>query len=499
MKQLITRPAIAAASAWTTVYLVLCATGQRFSTQFLDIAWQLIPTDTLRANPLGSVWYLHIQPPMWNLIVGAVLAWSPAPDAISLQVLQFGFAVLGVALLASLLARLFRRRWIGVVLATATMLDPQVLAGAFTPTYELPTTCGLIAVLWLVVVRPRSPRFTLISLTIVGTAIVMTRTIFHPVWLVLLLGSTWWALRRSVDRRTIAVTVAIPLVLVGGWMVKNQVMYNRATLSSWFGMNLQRAVVPIATDAQLTAWAAEGHISEITAAFPNGFVSFSGYEPYVGECMPRHSNPAAANTTRAGPDGPPNFNAECFLPIYDIAGNDARWVIIHHPSLYLEGRWWAIRAWIAEAPPPLTPTSGLYDAMWRAYRIAEIGVPTTIPSVRWLGLPFGALDNPTHLSVIQGLTTLLVIGAAAWAVWRRLRRRAPTPWTLVEVVAGLIVGWNLVVGVLFELGEQFRFRATTDPITMSIGIWLAWRLIRHVRNDRAAPAAPAAAPELVGS
>ncbi|MGZ7087729.1 MAG: hypothetical protein ACXVIH_15475, partial [Ilumatobacteraceae bacterium] len=205
MKQLITRPAIAAASAWTTVYLVLCATGQRFSTQFLDIAWQLIPTDTLRANPLGSVWYLHIQPPMWNLIVGAVLAWSPAPDAISLQVLQFGFAVLGVALLASLLARLFRRRWIGVVLATATMLDPQVLAGAFTPTYELPTTCGLIAVLWLVVVRPRSPRFTLISLTIVGTAIVMTRTIFHPVWLVLLLGSTWWALRRSVDRRTIAV------------------------------------------------------------------------------------------------------------------------------------------------------------------------------------------------------------------------------------------------------------------------------------------------------
>ena len=487
MKQLIAGPAAAAACAWTTVYLLLCATGQRFSTQFLDIAWQLIPTDMLRADPLGSVWYLHIQPPIWNLTVGAVLAWSPAPDAISLQVLQFGFGVLSVALLASLLARLFERRWIGVVLATLTMLDPQVLAGAFTPTYELATTCGLIAVLWLAVVRPRSPRFSLVSLAAVGTAIVLTRTIFHPVWLILLLGTSWWAVRRSVDRRTIAMTVAIPLVLVGGWMVKNEVMFSRLTLSSWFGMNLQRAVVPIATDAQLAGWAAEGHISEITATYPNGFVSFSGYEPFVGACVPRHSNPAAANTTRAGPDSPPNFNAECFLPIYDIAGADARWVIIHHPSLYLEGRWWALRAWIAEAPPPLLRTSGLYDAMWRVYRVAEIGVPTAIPSVRWVGLPFGAFDNPTHLSVVQAATTLLVIGAAVWAAWRRLRRRASSPWVLVEVVAGLIVGWNLVIGVLFELGEQFRFRATTDPITMSIGIWLAWRIIRHVRQGRFAP------------
>ena len=100
MKQLLTRPAAVAACAWTSVYLLLCATGQRFSTQFLDFAWQLLPTETLRANPLGSVWYLHIQPPIWNLIVGGVLAWSPAPDAISLQVVQFVFGLITVALLA---------------------------------------------------------------------------------------------------------------------------------------------------------------------------------------------------------------------------------------------------------------------------------------------------------------------------------------------------------------------------------------------------------------
>jgi hypothetical protein len=485
MREALQRPGTAAAAAWTTVYLALWATGQRFSTRYLDIAWQLIPTETLRADPLGSVWHLHVQPPVWNLIVGAVLAWSPAPDAISQQVLQFAFGVLGVAMLAALLARLFGRTVIGVIVATLVMLDPQVLASAFSPTYELPTTCGIIAVLWLVVVHPRSARFTLISLSGAATAVVLSRTVFHPVWLALLLASSWWAMRRSVDRRTVIVTAIIPIVLVGGWMIKNEAMFNRPTLSSWFGMNLQRAVVPLATDEQLATWAAAGDISEITAAYPSGFVSYSAYEPYVGECVTPHHHPATSEVTRAGPEAIPNFNAECYLPIYDIAGDDAPLVITRHPSLYLEGRWWALRAWVMEAPPPLLHTSPIYDALRPMYQVAEVGVSTSLPSIRLGSQPWGAIDVPEHLLVAEVLASLLVIGAAIRATWRRLRRRASSPWIHVEVVAGLIVAWNLAVGVLFELGEQSRFRATTDPITMSIGIWLGWRLVRHLRQRHA--------------
>ena len=492
MKQLFARPAIAAAGAWTSIYLLFCATGQRFSTRYLDIAWQLIPKDTLRADPLGSVWHLHIQPPLWNLIVGAVLAWSPIPDAFSLQLVQFAFGVLSVAMLAGLLSRLFLRRALGAVLATLAMLDPQVLAGAFTPTYELPTTCGLIAVLWLVVVRPRSPRFTLISLAAAGSAIVLTRTVFHPVWLALLLVPTWWVVRRTIDRSTVAVTILIPAVLIGGWLTKNEAMFDRPTLSSWFGMNLQRAAIPVATDDQLAEWAAAGSISEITAAFPSGFSSFSSYEPYVGDCVTRHTHPSTSLVVRPGPDALPNFNAECFLPIFDIAGDDARWVITHHPSLYLEGRWWAVRAWVMEAPPPLVPTSQLYNALRPVYRVAELGLPLALPSIRLGAAPFGAIDVPQHLSLVQAFTTLLVIGAGVRAAWRRLRNCVSSPWIEVEVVAALIVGWNLAVGVLFELGEQFRFRATTDPITITIGIWLAWRLFGRVGKRRAISQQPSA-------
>ncbi|HEX3087190.1 MAG TPA: hypothetical protein VHQ23_00950 [Ilumatobacteraceae bacterium] len=491
MSRFVAKPAIVAASAWTSIYIVLWATGQRFSTQYLDIAWQLIPVEVLRSDPIGSVWHLHIQPPLWNLLIGGVLAWSPLPDAISLQIIQFAFGVASVALLASLLARLFARPIVGIVIATVVMLDPQVLANAFTPTYELATTCGLIAVLWLVVVQPRSPGFTLVSIAAVGTAVVLTRTVFHPAWLVALLLVSWWVVRRSIDARTIVLTVAMPLVLVGGWMVKNEVMFDRPTLSSWFGMNLQRAVVPIATDDQLDTWAAEGHISEITASYPSGFVSYSAYEPYIGECIPKGDHPATNNLTREGQLAVPNFNADCYLPVYDIAEDDAKWVIANHPSLYLEGRWWATRAWVMESPPPLLPTSPIYDAMRPMYRVAQLGLPLSMPSIRIGDLPWGAVDVPAHLSLLQALATLLVIGAGARAALRRLRRLPSSRWIQVEIVAALIVGWNFAVGVLFELGEQSRFRAVTDPITMSIACWLVWRMVDHVRRQRSAK------PELV--
>ena len=48
----------------------------------------------------------------------------------------------------------------------------------------------------------------------------------------------------------------------------------------------------------------------------------------------------------------------------------------------------------------------------------------------------------------------------------------------------------MAIGVLFELGEQMRFRTMTDPITTALGIWLCARLIAHVRErsgDRGGP------------
>src|SRR4051812_13435181 len=47
--------------------LVRVGAGVRGSS--LQVSWQLIDIDVLRHDPLRSVWYLHTQPPLHNLVV----------------------------------------------------------------------------------------------------------------------------------------------------------------------------------------------------------------------------------------------------------------------------------------------------------------------------------------------------------------------------------------------------------------------------------------------
>jgi len=88
------RPALLAAAGWWAIYLAVWGSGQRFDDAYLGYGWQLVPWDILSDNPLRSVWFLHIQPPLWNLTLGSAGWLSPFTDAITLQFLQ---AVIGAA------------------------------------------------------------------------------------------------------------------------------------------------------------------------------------------------------------------------------------------------------------------------------------------------------------------------------------------------------------------------------------------------------------------
>ena len=483
-------PVASATTAWTALYIGLWSTGQRFSTNFLDIGWQLVPRATLRDDPFGSVWYLHVQPPLWNLTLGVVMRWSPLPDSISLQLLLLALAMATVAMLASLLFRLTSNSWLAIGGSLVAMADPQVLANLTQPTYEMVTTFGLVTVVWLVVHQPRSPRFTLVAVVIAGTAIVMIRTVFHPIWLVVLVGACAWMYRDRLAWRTVALVCLIPIATIGGWMLKNEVVFGRATLSSWSGMNLQRAVVQVATDSQLAEWSARGEISELSVAFPGGFRTYPEYAELVEPCVARHSHPAVAALWRDDQHFVPNYNAECFLPIFDQAGRDARAVILHHPAVFLEGRWWAARAWFVDGGLPAAPVSSLYQPLRSMYRVLDLAVPARLPSTRYAGSEFGVSSGRVRPSLSKIAFTILVLGAGLRAGIRRLRRLPTSRFAAVEMIAALIVGWSMAIGVLFELGEQMRFRTMTDPITTALGIWLCARLIAHVRErsgDRGGP------------
>jgi hypothetical protein len=291
------RPDAVAALAWVAAYLAVTLTGQGFDTGYLDYGWQIVPWSVLSSDPIGSVWYLHIQPPLWNLTLGLAAKVSPFGDAITLRGLQFVIGVLLVVVVARVVRALGASALTTVLLTLAVTLNPEVLHNAFEPTYELAVALLLAltvrAAQWAVADR-RGIDYVWFSCAV--TAVVLTRSLYHPLVVPVLLIALGWVLRRTLTRRHVVIAATVPAVLVGGWLLKNQLLFGDATTSSWVGMNLQRSTIPILDREELERMHAAGEISDIAMIGPFG--NYGLYRGSMPPCSPTHHH--ASLTTEIG-------------------------------------------------------------------------------------------------------------------------------------------------------------------------------------------------------
>lgn len=473
-----------AAAVWSFVYVALVFTGVGFDTGYLNYGWQLVPWDVLTSDPLRSLWYLHVQPPGWNFFLGVPSWMSPLSDRVTVQALMFVVGLLVVVLAARLAGRLGASRRTAIVVSLVATLHPEVLKGAFEPNYELGVAALLLAVCLAVVRLDRRTRFSraFVVLSVVLTVLVMTRSLYHPLLIpVILVPLGLWG-RRVLTRRGLLVAVLVPLVVVGGWMVKNQVLFGHANLSSWFGMNLQRAVIPVLDVDELEEMYAQGDVSDIAMIGPFG--RYSLYEPVVEPCEPSRSHRSLSEPMRATDAESPNFNYECFLPLFDQAGRDAWAVIREHPDAWLEGRLWSLRTTAAVADRPGDSPSVVMRVLDDVYSIARLDYRGVLSTEGW-GTPiYGRLAAPTDF----GLLLIPLYGslvAAGFVVgvrgWRR-RSMGSDDWAIA--IAAALAAFTVVVGAVAELGEQSRFRTAVDPLaTVVVGVVVV-RFVRRVRRRR---------------
>jgi hypothetical protein len=453
-----------AAVAWFGVYVLVCLTGQRFNTDYLNYGWQLIPWDVLSTDPLRSVFYLHIQPPLWNLFLGLAAWFSPFSDRATLQVLMalIGFVVAWLA--AALGRRLGLSRRASVIVALIATLHPEVLKGAFEPTYELATAGLLLAVLIAVadLTRRENVLRALVILASAVTVTALTRSLYHPAWALLIVIFGLWLMRHRINWKSSALVLSIPVIFMGSWMAKYEVMFGHATMSSWFGMNMQRAVIPVLPKDDLDEMYAKGQISEIAMIGPFG--KYELYQNVFEDCVPTRSHRSLVEPTRTTDQWSPNFNYECFLPIYDQAGKDAIAVIKEHPEAWLEGRLWSLRTTIAVSPIPSESKSEIMTGLDRVFSIARLDFGGVLSTKGW-GTPiYGQLEAHADF----GLTLIpmyLIIGwIGLWQILQRLRRKQLNAVSTIYVVGSFTVAFTVIVGAIAELGEQSRFRTMIDPI-----------------------------------
>jgi hypothetical protein len=475
---------VAAVVAITVVVLV---SGVGLSAEALDGQWQLIDLRVLSDDPLQGVWYLHTQPPGFNLLVGLV-AWSPLPLAGTVFAVNIA-ALLGIGLLLhGLLVRWGTGPVAAGVIVAISLLNPCLLTALPFGAYEILVGFALVAALVAAHRFLEDPRLgTLLLFTAMITFCGLIRSLFHPVWVIVAIAAV--VAIRPVSRRHALAALAIPVVVFGAWVVKNEVLFDSATTSSWLGFNLQRGVVGPMSRDEVVDDVAEGTVSSQALEQPWLFLEQYGSSPE--SCDP--AGHPAADWPEKRPDGTfrrPNFNHVCYLPVYRQAQEDAVRLAREHPGRYLSTRPNGVLMAFQPAQIGFTPDETLIDELYRPLLlVTQVGIPMEDWNLPLYGADRINLDVSVTLMLLAtavGVRGVIAARRLARAGWSRRHDWPPheVVWLLVAATAAVVV----VGGSLLEFGENGRFRSSLDPLLIALPLGWATTAVQQWWRQRGEPA-----------
>lgn len=458
--------------------------GVRFDVSSLPWYFQFLDQNLLRTDLVRSLWNQHCQPPLFNLYLGVVLKLAgPAyPTVFAATYLAMGLALqLG---LCTLLLRLgLPPRWSVIATALFCVSPTSVLFESWL-FYEYPVAAMLtLAALALHAWAASGRRRWGLAFLVLVTAVALTRTLFHLVWVVFAVGL---ALAAAPDRRRrLWGALAIPLVLVVGLHVKNWALFRLPGTSSWIGMNLARMTVFRLPPADRDALVHAGRLSAVSRVPP-----FSPVSSYPAELArtPTHAVPAVATPQRPG--GIPNYNHWAYLAISKAYLGDALATIRARPGLYLDS---VVRAWAMLWVPPsehwfLDANRAClagFDRLWDrvvggvVHPVSQDRQALEARSYsRWVFLdPSYPWRHAGYGFMVVSLLALVVTMVALWPRDRRLPVDRATWVTLLFCVCSILN--VVVVGSLLEIGENNRFRMSVEPLIVIVvtfaARWVATR------------------------
>lgn len=430
------------------------AAGNGFVTEQLypRSGWHLADPVELRQNPFGPLWDMHIQPPLFNVFVGVVLRWSPLRDALSFQILFAAGAVAGAVALHEILRGCGCRWWVAAFTTVVVFSDPMLITYELMLFHEPVVTPLLLLTVWACVSYARTPSVGRLALFVgSGTVLVLTRAMFSPLWFVTM-GLAVMIRPPRINWRRTALVATIPLLLVVGIMAKNQVRFGAFTLSSWFGMNFQRAAISSQTDEYIKQAVDDGRVSAM--ALQRSFGRYELYEPFVPPCDRRWGTPVIDRPTKL--DGEVNYNYGCFVPVYAQAQRDSLAAVRSDPATYARTIRVNSLLYLSEAQYE-QPSGTVADTLRRVHDV--LGVEVTTRAVYPMG--YGHWHSQVQLMVLVALLGLIVLGL--WAIVAAARGRR-TANVAVAAFVGLTVLYVTAVSVLFDAFENARFRAPLDPL-----------------------------------
>lgn len=458
--------------AYAASELLARALGIPFAANTLGTLYQYLDPQILREDLLRGLYYLHAQPPLFNLYLGAVLKLFPGRAE---AVFALSFAILGLATLvgvAWLMSRLAVPRFVVVPLCFLWALSPSFLAYTHWLFYTLPVAAILVGLAAaLVHFLDRDARWSAHLFGWGAAVLMLTRALYHPLWLAVVVASLMGVVRQRHRRPLLAATIG-PLALVLGLFLKNFLLVGTFAASSWVGMSLskrwplsQSEMSELRAEAKLPPEWHRRPFREPHELAPLGY--------FRGE---RETHPAIDAPYKS--NGEPNFNHRDYARISRKLVPPNLYLIRRYPDRYVERTVTALLLFLQPGPNSVhflvdydfTPLHRMRDAITRYVFLGGS-----------IERPIRMLDPPGNLWV-AGFPLLLLFGAYRLGASRRQGdegARALLAFFLVTLL------WVTAAANLIEIGENDRMRWEVEPfLLVLLGSAIASVVKRFRRGSR---------------
>jgi hypothetical protein len=418
--------------------------GVTFDVSTLPGTWQFLDQSLLANDLSRSLWYLHSQPPAFNLFLGIILKLAGRNAAI---VFHLAYLAMGWALCAGVLElaeMIGATRRVATAAAIAVAVSPSFVLYEHWLFYTLPEAALLV---WVAVGAGRLARaitpIHALSFSATVALLCLTRSVYHvAVGFALLAAvvrtapSTWRVLRYwSVG----------PALAVLAVYVKNLLLFGTFATSSWMGMNVAKMTVGYLSIRDRVQLVEKGVLSSVSLIEP--FSPVVDYPPWAVVPIGPPEVPAVASISKA--NGLPNMNYGGLIGLSRIYLRDAGQVLLHAPTAYIyavvDALW--IYSWSATENERLDPNRQLI--------------------LRWTWLWDRFVLYVSPVSSVAWTIVIANVAAIGWGLWLVLRSAAVDA-RVGALVAMLSIIYVAVAGNLLEIGENNRFRFATDPLTIAL-------------------------------
>jgi hypothetical protein len=332
------RSALLVFCAFVCARVLYFAAGIRFDLSPVANHWQLIDPELMRTDLLRSLFYLHMQPPGFNLLVGSIVKLAQPAYGIGLYLVYLAAGLSIAMLLLWLMRMLGVAPAISTALAIVFVVSPGCVLFENIVAYEYPVLLLLLAAAVCFLRLHESPsRARALAFFACLFGLLMIRNQFHLIYFLAITAMVLWTLPAA--RREVLTGATAFLVPILALHFKNWMLFGTFSLSTWAGMATGVVTTFQLTPAETDMLIQRGVVSPLARIPP-----FSPLAEYRGivQVPPKTGIPVLDEEITS--TGHPNFNNPAYLQLHSLYQANSKAVLLHCPVAYLRSQ--AI-AWFA--------------------------------------------------------------------------------------------------------------------------------------------------------